>query len=85
MCINHMGWLCIYFNMYLMVSKQFVSTVNTRYIKFTKLVPTGHSKQCHVVALLLNLVRAIYNSLSRLQEMNCKGKRVIRSLKSAES
>ena len=70
-----------YLNMYLMASKQFVSTVDTRYIKFTKLVCTGHSKQCHVVALLLNLVRAIYSSLSRLQEMNCKGKRVIKSYK----
>ena len=64
-----------YLNMYLMALKQFVSTVNSRYIKFTKLIRTGHSKQCHLVALLLNLVRAIYSSLSRLQEMNCKGKR----------
>ena len=39
MFINHMGWLYIsYLNVYHMASKQFVSTVDTRYLKLTKLV-----------------------------------------------
>jgi len=77
-CVSMIWDGSAYLNMYLMASKQFVSTVDTRHIKLAKLVCTGHSKQCHVVALQLNLVRAIYSSLSRL---NCKGKRVIKSYK----
>ena len=60
-----------YLNMYCMASKQFVSTVNTMYIKIAKIVCTGHSKGSHVVALQLNLVLAIYSSQAELQEMNC--------------